>query len=82
LVHGFLAMLSRPDIAFPFGDDIFINYVPPVLRQYSLVSLVPLKTRACFRAANVGNPHAANVNQVLRGEHSHRYIVNSDKVSS
>ena len=68
-------MLFCPNISLPFGDDVVIRNLKAGSHQRSFVSLHTSDTRTGFRAANVRDSFAADVNQVPCRKHSHRIVI-------
>src|SRR5579872_2565378 len=78
--HGFCAALFGSDVPLVLRDDVVVDDSHPRLRERALISFHPTNPGTDLWSTNVSNSFAANVDQVLRGQHSHRFIIYADEI--
>ena len=80
LAHGFRTALFRSHISLSFGDDVVINDFKTGLHQCAFVSFHATNAGTGFRATNVRDSFAADVDQVPGCKHSDRFVIHSDEI--
>jgi len=80
LSHGVCTALLSFNISFEFRNDVIINDSLPSVSKCLFVPIHSAYACTCFGAANVGNPLAADLNEVPGGYPSDRFVVDSDKI--